>query len=58
MLAKFNKTFGTPEDVVLCIGDWNQGQYRKFHEPIKGIGFRKLFRRVGYKVYLVDEFSY
>ena len=32
-----------------------QKQHRKFKEPIKGKGFRCLFRRHGYKVYLVDE---
>ena len=25
-------------------------------EPTKGIGFRKMFRRQGYKVYLINEF--
>ena len=24
-------------------------------EPVKGLGFRSLFRKAGYKVYLVDE---
>jgi hypothetical protein len=30
-------------------------QLIKFKEPIKGKGFRSLFRRSGYKVYMVDE---
>ena len=28
----------------------------KFHEPTKGKGMRKLFRKAGYQVYLVDEY--
>ena len=28
----------------------------KFKEPVKGKGFRTLFRKAGYGVYLVDEF--
>ena len=34
--------------------DWEQLKHRKFKEPTKG--FRDLFRRMGYKVYLVNEF--
>lgn len=56
MLRRFEKLFGTPEKAVICIGDWEQRQHRRFKEPVKGKGFRSLFRRVGYKVYLVDEF--
>ena len=28
----------------------------KYREPVKGKGFRNMFRKSGYKVYLVDEF--
>ena len=28
----------------------------RYHEPTKGIGMRKLFRKAGYQVYLVDEY--
>ena len=38
------------------IGDFEQRKHRKFKEPTKGNGFRTLFRRHGYQVYLVDEF--
>ena len=56
MLSRFEMKFGTPQEVVICIGDWEQKQHRKFKEPVKGKGFRTLFRKAGYKVYLVDEF--
>ena len=29
---------------------------RKYKEPVKGKGFRNIFRKAGYQVYLVDEF--
>eukprot|EP00835_Amoeboradix_gromovi_P005662 NODE_556_length_6708_cov_0.674837.p3 type:complete len:135 gc:universal NODE_556_length_6708_cov_0.674837:5168-4764(-) len=56
MLKRFEKLFGTPEAAVICIGDWEQRQHRRFKEPVKGKGFGTFFRRAGYKVYLVDEF--
>jgi hypothetical protein len=56
MLKRFEKLFGPPDKVVICIGDWEQRQHRRFKEPVKGKGFRKLFRRAGYRLYLGDEF--
>ena len=56
MLKRFELLFRSSEEAVVCIGDWEQKQHRKFKEPVKGKGFRTLFRKAGYKVYLVDEF--
>ena len=56
MLKRFEKLFGPPDEVVICIGDWDQRQHRRFKEPVKGKGFRNLFRRARYKLYLGDEF--
>lgn len=56
MINNFIKKFGKPEETILCIGDWEQRKHRKFKEPIKGKGFRTLFRKYGFQVYLVDEF--
>jgi hypothetical protein len=56
MLSRFEKLFGSPQEAVICIGDWEQKQHRRFKEPVKGKGFRTFFRKAGYKVYLVDEF--
>lgn len=56
LVQRFKEIFGTPEEVVVGIGDWEQRKHRKFKEPLKGKGFRMLLRRAGYPVYLVDEF--
>ena len=56
MINRFKNIFGEPKYVTVCIGDFEQRKHRKYKEPIKGKGFRTLFRRNGYKVYLVDEF--
>jgi hypothetical protein len=52
----FQKKFGTPETVIIAFGDWEQRQQMKYKEPTKGKGMRSLFRKCGYKTYLVDEF--
>jgi len=56
MLKRFGKLFGPPDKVVISIEDWEQRQHRRFKEPVKGEGFRNLFRRARYKLYLGDEF--
>lgn len=56
MISQFKKTFGKPEEVIICIGDWEQRQQMKYKEPTLGKGMRTLFRKNNYKVYLVDEF--
>ena len=48
--------YGNPENVVICIGDWEQRKQMKYKEPTLGIGMRSLLRKNNYKVYLVDEF--
>jgi len=56
MILNFQKKFGTPETVIIAFGDWEQRQQMKYKEPTKGKGMRSLFRKYGYKTYLVDEF--
>jgi hypothetical protein len=56
MILNFQKKFGTPETVIIAFGDWEQRQQMKYKEPTKGKGMRGLFRKCGYKTYLVDEF--
>ena len=57
MLNRFQEKFGPPTEVVIGFGDWDQGSRQMwYHEPTKGIGMRKLFRRAGYPVYLADEY--
>ncbi len=56
MLQNFEATFGSPDQVVVGFGDWEQRQGLKLHlEPTKGKGMRKLLRKAGYPVALVDE---
>ena len=56
MINNFKKIFGTSDNTIIAIGDFEQKKHMKYKEPIKGVGMRKLFRQNGYKVYLVDEF--
>ena len=56
MLNRFEKRFGSPEQTVIGMGDFEQKTHMKFREPVKGKGFRNLLRKRGYEVYLVDEF--
>ena len=57
-IKKVKMKYGEPEDVSILLGDWasssmpRQGRY---HAPCKVEGFRKMFKRAGYGVYLVDE---
>jgi hypothetical protein len=44
LLARFNKPFGGPDETIVTIGDFEQRKHRKYREPIKGKGFRTLFR--------------
>lgn len=56
MIKNFSQKFGSPKECIIGMGDWEQKQQMKFKEPTKGIGMRRLFRKYGYEVYLVDEF--
>jgi hypothetical protein len=56
MICNFKKVYGNPDNVVICIGDWEQRKQMKYKEPTLGKGMRTLFRKNNYKVYLVDEF--
>jgi len=57
MINNFKNAFGDSKSVVVAMGDWSQKKQMKFKEPTLGKGIRDVFRRNGYKVYLVDEFK-
>ena len=57
MINSFKKTIGPPATTVVFMGDWCEKKHRRFNEPVKGKGFRQVFRKAGYLVYLVDEFK-
>ncbi|KAI8053376.1 hypothetical protein BDF22DRAFT_743303 [Syncephalis plumigaleata] len=41
-------------DAAFVMGNWS-APHTKYHEPIRGIGFRRLLKRHGFKVFLIDE---
>jgi len=45
-----------PENALIAMGNWNEGEHMRFHEPTKGIGLIRLLRKAGFHVYTVDEF--
>ena len=55
MLNQFEEKFGGPQDMIIVIGDWEQHKHMRGREPTKGKGMRKVLRKRGYKVFLVDE---
>jgi len=57
MINNFQKIFGDPKDTVLLYGDFSENSPMKNCEPTKGKSMRKLFKRHGYKVYLVNEYN-
>jgi transposase len=57
-LKEFSDQFGSSESTDVFIGDWDSSRHTfKGQTVTKGIGFRKMFRKYGYKVYLVDEYK-
>jgi hypothetical protein len=57
-LNEFSEQFGSSESTDVFIGDWDSSRHTlKGQMTTKGIRFRKMFRKYGYKVYLVDEYK-
>ncbi|KAJ2498026.1 hypothetical protein GGH96_004658 [Coemansia sp. RSA 1972] len=42
-------------DAVFILGNWG-ASIAKFHEPIRGKGWRTLLKRAGFDVFLIDEY--
>ncbi|KAL0241572.1 hypothetical protein GEMRC1_006807 [Eukaryota sp. GEM-RC1] len=60
MLHRFALQFGNPDEVVVGYGDWNDTAFRRRRgkaSTVKGASIRKLLRKFGFKVFLVDEFK-
>ncbi|KAJ2481662.1 hypothetical protein IWW56_001572 [Coemansia sp. RSA 2131] len=51
---KFKPEKTDPEPIFI-MGDWS-APMTKFHEPIRGKGWRRLLKRAGFEVYLIDEY--
>ncbi|KAI9319078.1 hypothetical protein BX666DRAFT_1922952, partial [Dichotomocladium elegans] len=52
LVRTLRRRFG--KDTVLVMGNWS-APIARFHEPIRGNGWRDIFKRHGFKVYLIDE---
>ena len=58
MVKNFEKKFGTPENTIYVIGDYDKGSYHmKGKEPVICKKFRRIYRNAGYKTYLINEFN-
>jgi len=57
MIKNFKQKMGTPDNSVICIGDWGQRKQMPYKEPTKGKSFRNLFKKYNYMVYLVCEYN-
>ena len=58
MLKNFQKKFGSPQETIIYFGDWStRGYTPKGQVTTKSIGFRSLFKKFGYTLYLVDEYK-
>ncbi|KAJ2719480.1 hypothetical protein H4S00_003476 [Coemansia sp. D1744] len=53
LIKKLQDEFGL--NAVIVIGDWSAPMNR-FHEPIRGKGWRMLLKRAGFEVYLIKEY--
>lgn len=55
MVNSFKAKFGTPDKVIIAFGDGSKGNHMRYNAPAKRKGFRKVFRRAGFEVLLLDE---
>ncbi|RCH90983.1 hypothetical protein CU097_005823 [Rhizopus azygosporus] len=44
------------EDAVFVMGNWS-APHARYHEPIRGLGFRRLLKKHGFQVFLIDEYK-
>jgi hypothetical protein len=57
MIKNFEKKFGKPNECTVIVGDYDKGEGNiKGKEPIINRRIRRIFRNIGYDVYLINEF--
>ena len=57
MLKNFEKKFGSKENVLVIMGDYDKGSNNmRGKEPTICKKFRRLFKNKGYEIYLINEF--
>ncbi|ORE04121.1 hypothetical protein BCV72DRAFT_180494, partial [Rhizopus microsporus var. microsporus] len=44
------------EGAMFVMGNWS-APHARYHEPIRGLGFRRLLKKHGFQVYLIDEYK-
>ncbi|KAJ1666524.1 hypothetical protein IW140_004629 [Coemansia sp. RSA 1813] len=54
-LAKSIRVTCDDEKPTVVLGNWSAPMVR-YHEPIRGVGLRRMLRKKGCQVYLIDEF--
>ncbi|KAJ2564553.1 hypothetical protein IW140_005699 [Coemansia sp. RSA 1813] len=54
-LAKSIRVTCDDEKPTVILGNWS-APVAHYHEPIRGVGFRRMLRKKGCRVYLIDEF--
>jgi len=57
MINNFRKEFGNQKETIVCVGNWSENSPKKYNEPTKGKSIRKLFKRNGYRIYLINEYN-
>lgn len=58
MIQNFSKKFGSPENTIYVMGDYDKGSYHmKGVEPVICKKFRRIFKNAGYKTFLVNEYK-
>jgi hypothetical protein len=54
LASSLRNKFG--KDAILVLGNWSCGN-TKYHEPIRGMGMRRMLRHQGFQVLIIDEFG-
>ena len=57
MLNSFECIFGGSDKCVIILGDYSEKNNKKGNEPSITKKLRKLFKKRGYEVYLIDEYN-
>lgn len=57
MLNNFQKKYGKPDDVIIIFGDYDKKETNKFSQPALMKRIRKLMRKRGYTIYMINEYK-
>jgi len=57
MINNFKDKFGNGKKTLILMGDFEEKNHMRYKESTKGKGFRNLFKKAGYNVFLVDEYN-